>query len=106
MAKDLNLKVTLGAVDKATSTFKNIGRGAGSLGEQFKKTRENLKGLQAQQKDISSFREVKDSLVQNGAAMLANRDRLRRYRARWRARPRRARRSPVNSRAQRAKVRR
>lgn len=76
MAKDLNLKVTLAAIDKATGPFKNIGRGAGSLGEQFKKTRENLKGLQAQQKDISSFREVKDSLVQNGAAMVANRDRL------------------------------
>ena len=76
MARDLNLKVNLQALDNASRTFRNIAGGATSLGRALKDTRGELKNLQGQQKDVSSFRNLKGASEQTGAAMQANRERI------------------------------
>jgi TP901 family phage tail tape measure protein len=76
MARDLNLKVNLQALDNASRTFRNIAGGATSLGRALKDTRGELKTLQGQQKDVSSFRNLKGASEQTGAAMQANRERI------------------------------
>ncbi len=76
MARDLNLKVNLQALDNASSTFRNIAGGAVGLGRALKETRNELKNLQGQQKDVSSFRNLKREADQTGSAMQANRERV------------------------------
>jgi len=76
MARDLNLKVNLQALDNATRPLRTIASGATSLGRALKDTRGELKGLQAQQTDVSSFRNLKGASEQTGAAMQANRERV------------------------------
>ena len=76
MARDLNLKVNLQALDNASRTFRNIAGGAVGLGRALKDTRGELKGLQALQKDVSSFRNLKREADQTGSAMQANRERV------------------------------
>ncbi|WOC77646.1 phage tail tape measure protein [Stutzerimonas frequens] len=76
MARDLNLKVNLQALDNASRTFRNIAGGAVGLGRALKETRNELKNLQGQQKDVSSFRTLKGASEQTGAAMQANRERV------------------------------
>ncbi|WP_312197118.1 phage tail tape measure protein [Stutzerimonas chloritidismutans] len=77
MARDLNLKVNLQALDKATRPLRTIASGATTLGRALKDTRGELKGLQALQKDVSSFRNLKGAADQTGSAMQANRERVR-----------------------------
>ncbi len=76
MARDLNLKVNLQALDNATRPLRTIASGATSLGRALKDTRGELKGLQALQKDVSSFRNLKGAADQTGSAMQANRERI------------------------------
>ena len=76
MARDLNLKVNLQALDNATRPLRTIASGAASLGRALKDTRGELKGLQAQQKDVSSFRNLKGAADQTGGALQANRERI------------------------------
>lgn len=76
MARDLNLKVNLQALDNASRTFRNIAGGAVGLGRALKDTRGELKGLQALQKDVSSFRNLKGAADQTGGALQANRERI------------------------------
>ena len=76
MARDLNLKVNLQALDNASRTFRNIAGGAVGLGRALKETRSELKNLQVQQKDVSSFRTLKGASEQTGAALQANRERV------------------------------
>ncbi len=76
MARDLNLRVNLKALDNASRPFRNIAGGAVGLGRSLRDTRSELKGLQAQQKDISSFRNLKGAAEQTGAALQANRDKI------------------------------
>lgn len=76
MARDLNLKVNLQALDNATRPLRTIASGATSLGRALKDTRGELKGLQALQKDVSSFRNLKGAADQTGGALQANRERI------------------------------
>ncbi|MCQ4314469.1 phage tail tape measure protein [Stutzerimonas zhaodongensis] len=76
MARDLNLKVNLQALDNATRPLRTIASGATSLGRALKDTRGELKGLQALQKDVSSFRNLKGASEQSGAALQANREKI------------------------------
>lgn len=76
MARDLNLKVNLQALDNATRPLRTIASGATSLGRALKDTRGELKGLQALQKDVSSFRNLKGAADQTGGALRANRERV------------------------------
>lgn len=76
MARDLKLQVVLAAIDKATAPIKSVMQGSVGLGRALKQTRETLKGLQAQQKDVSSFRALKGASEQTATAVQANRDRV------------------------------
>lgn len=76
MARDLNLKVNLQALDNATRPLRTIASGATSLGRALKDTRGELKGLHALQKDVSSFRNLKGAADQTGGALQANRERV------------------------------
>lgn len=76
MARDLSLRVNLKALDNATKPLRTIAGGAVGLGRALKDTRGELKGLQALQKDVTSFRNLKGASEQTGAAMQANRERV------------------------------
>jgi len=76
MARDLNLKVNLQALDNATKPMRSVFVGAQGLGRSLRDARSDLKHLQAQQKDVSSFRNLKGASEQTGAAMQANRERV------------------------------
>lgn len=57
MANDLRLKVLLDAVDRATAPLRQITEGGEETAKALKATRERLKELNGQQKDISAWRE-------------------------------------------------
>lgn len=76
MARDLKLQVVLAAIDKATAPIKSIMQGSIGLARTLKSTRDTLKGLQAQQSNISSFKTLKGASEQTGKAMQANRDKI------------------------------
>lgn len=76
MARDLNLKVNLKALDNATRPMRTVLTGAVGLGRALRDTRGELKGLQALQKDVSSFRNLKGASEQSGAALQANREKI------------------------------
>ena len=77
MARDLKLQVVLNGLDRASKPFREAGRSAIGLGRDLKATRSELKSLQAQQSDISSFRALKGQTEQTGKAMQASRDKVR-----------------------------
>ncbi|MGM0912762.1 MAG: hypothetical protein ACQEWZ_00220 [Pseudomonadota bacterium] len=56
MAKDLNLSVTLKAINKATGPLKKIMQGSRGVGRAMKASREELKDFNDQQKRIASYR--------------------------------------------------
>lgn len=57
MANDLRLRVLLDAVDKATAPLRQINQGGQDTARSLKATRERLKELNAQQKDVSAWRQ-------------------------------------------------
>lgn len=57
MANDLRVKVLLDAVDKATAPLRQINQGGQDTARALKETRERLKELNAQQKDVSAWRQ-------------------------------------------------
>ena len=77
MASDLKLQVVLQALDRASSPLRKVASGSIGLGRSLKQTRAQLKGLQTQQRDISSFRSLKGEADKTGAALQANRDKVR-----------------------------
>lgn len=77
MARDLKLQVVLQGLNRASKPFREAGRSAIGLGRDLKATRAELKGLQAQQSDLSSFRALKGQTEQTGKAMQASRERVR-----------------------------
>lgn len=77
MARDLRLEVVLAAIDKATAPIRSITQGSVGLARQLKATRDTLKTLQSQQKDISSFKALKGANEQTQQAMRASTDRVR-----------------------------
>lgn len=77
MARDLKLEVLLSAVDKITAPLRNITRGSSATAQALKDSRDQLKQLQAQQRDISSFRTLKAATQQTEAAMAASQAKVR-----------------------------
>jgi phage-related minor tail protein len=77
MARDLRLEVILQAVDRATRPIRAVTQGGSELAQTLKATRETLKGLQTQQKDVESFRRQQEAAKQAGEAVQANCERLR-----------------------------
>lgn len=76
MARDLKLEVVLAAIDKATKPIRAITQGSVGLARTMKATRDTLKGLQSQQKDVSSFKALKGANDQTQQAMRASTDRV------------------------------
>lgn len=77
MANDLKMEVILQAIDRATRPIRAITEGSVGLGRALKDSRDQLKTLQAQQSDISSFRVLKSQTEQAGQALQASRDKVR-----------------------------
>ncbi|SFT49242.1 phage tail tape measure protein [Pseudomonas marincola] len=77
MARDLKLEVVLQALDRASKPFKTIGKSSVGLANDLRNTRTELKGLQAQQKDVSSFRALRTASDKTGSALQENRDKIR-----------------------------
>lgn len=78
MARDLKLAVVLQAVDRATRPIRSVMQGSSGMAQQLKASREALKGLQGQQRDISSFRQLKGAAQQTGSALQAQQAEVRR----------------------------
>ena len=77
MAQKLKLEVVLQALDRATKPIRAITKGSVGLGQQLKATREQLKQLERQQSDVSSWRTLNNATKQTTRAITANRDRVR-----------------------------
>lgn len=77
MARDLLLRVGLTALDRASRPLRAIANSSVGLGRSLKDTRAELKGLQGQQRDVSSFRTLKGEAEKTGSALQASRDRVR-----------------------------
>lgn len=77
--KDLKLSVHLAALDKATGPLKSVASASTALGRQLATTRETLKGLNAQQRDISAYKRQESGLRQSGESLSAAREKLRQY---------------------------
>lgn len=56
MANDLQLRVLLSAIDRATAPLRRIMQGSDATARALKATRERLKQLNAQQSDVRAFR--------------------------------------------------
>lgn len=72
MANNLQLRVLLGVIDKALGPLKKITQGSGETAKALKAAREQLKGLNSQQKDVSAWRTQRAALEQTSRAMAAN----------------------------------
>jgi len=77
MARDLRLQVLLSAVDKATGPLKKISGGSIGAARALKETRDRLKQLQTQQRDVSSFRTMANASKQTGDQLKRSQDRVR-----------------------------
>ena len=76
MAKDLNLSVTLKAINKATGPLKKILKGSRGVGQAMKETRGELKDFNDQQKRISAFRDMSRQSLQTRDALREKRQAL------------------------------
>lgn len=73
MANDLRLKVLLDAVDRATAPLRQITEGGQETAKALKATRERLKELNGQQKDISAWRQQNAQARETALALEAAR---------------------------------
>ncbi|WP_447045326.1 phage tail tape measure protein [Vreelandella sp. H-I2] len=79
MARDLRLQVMLNAVDRVTGPLKRMREGAGKTGQAMRETRDQLKELQRQQSDLTSYRKANAALRTNSRAMRDAQNRNREY---------------------------
>ncbi|MBT2339451.1 MULTISPECIES: phage tail tape measure protein [Pseudomonas] len=77
MANDLKLRVLLNAIDQASGPLKAINRGSIGAARALKEARDRLKGLNAQQKDISAWRTQRAAAEQTEKALGAAREKVR-----------------------------
>ncbi|MGF6590718.1 phage tail tape measure protein [Pseudomonas sp. 2835] len=76
MANSLKMEVVLQAIDRATRPIRAITQGSVGLGRALKESRDQLKVLQDQQRDVSSWRSLRAASEQTGTALQAARDRV------------------------------
>lgn len=69
MARDLNLKVKLEAIDKALGPIKAITQGSGALAKALQANRDQLKALNQQQRDITAYRTANVEIVKQTRAI-------------------------------------
>ncbi len=77
MASNLRMEVILQAIDRATRPIRAITSGSAGLGQALKQNRDQLKQLQAQQNDISSWRRLLTSSNSTQTSLDAARQRVR-----------------------------
>lgn len=75
-ASKLQLQVILSALDKATAPLKRIQGGSIGAAKALKETRDRLKDLNAQQKDVSAWRTQRAAAAQTEQALGAARDKV------------------------------
>lgn len=71
MARDLKLQVILDAVDKATGPLRKITQGSGKTADALRASKEELRALEKQQRDIRGFRESRAAMRNNTRALTA-----------------------------------
>ncbi|PZP26692.1 phage tail tape measure protein [Pseudomonas kuykendallii] len=76
MANDLKMELVLQAIDRATRPIRAITQGSIGLAAALKTSRDQLKVLQAQQKDVSGWRTLRAASAQTETALQAARDRV------------------------------
>ncbi|SDJ88355.1 hypothetical protein [Billgrantia gudaonensis] len=76
MAKDLNLSVTLSAINKATGPLKQILKGSRGAGRAIRDTRDELRDLNGQQKKITAFRDTSREAHAARRALMDKREEL------------------------------
>ncbi len=69
MARDLKLEVELGLIDKALGPIKAITQGSGKLAKQLKASRDQMKEMNQQQRDIAAFRTANIEIAKQTRAM-------------------------------------
>ena len=74
MSKDLRLNLILGHLETLTAPLKKIQGGSTKAADALRKQRQQLKQLQAQQRDISSFKKVQAASRQSSAELGNARD--------------------------------
>ncbi|MFV5340854.1 phage tail tape measure protein [Acinetobacter baumannii] len=73
---DLKLEVLFNAVDKLSGPIKTIVGGSKTLSDAFKKTSSELKALEAQQRKISGFKQLKEQSEKTTQAIEQNKETL------------------------------
>ena len=73
---NLKLEVLFNAVDKLSGPIKTIVGGSKTLSDAFKKTSSELKALEAQQRKISGFRQLKEQSEKTAQAIEQNKETL------------------------------
>ena len=76
MANDLKMEVILQAIDRATRPIRAITQGSVGLGRALKDSRDQLKAMQAQQADISSWRTLRTAAGQTEQSLQQARDKV------------------------------
>lgn len=79
MSRNLRLQVMLNAVDRVTGPFKRMRQGAGQTAQAMRDTRNQLKDLQRQQSDLTSYRKANAAIRTNSRAMRDARARNQQY---------------------------
>lgn len=77
MSRNLQLQVVLNAIDKATGPIKAIMNSSSGLGKQLKQTRDQLKGLNQQQRDIASYNTQKNAVSETAKKLTEAREKMR-----------------------------
>ncbi|QEU31477.1 phage tail tape measure protein [Pseudomonas luteola] len=84
-ANSLQIRVLLSALDKVTAPLKRIMAGSNSTAKALKAARDQVKALNAQQSDISSYTRQHDAVRQTGEELARAQQRLRQYQERLKA---------------------
>ncbi|MCE8002546.1 hypothetical protein [Billgrantia ethanolica] len=77
MARDLNLSVTLSAINRATGPLRQIMQGSQGAGRAIRETRDQLRNLQDQQKQLTAFRDMSRQSHATRRALMDKREELR-----------------------------
>jgi phage-related protein len=77
MARDLNLSVTLSAINRATGPLRQIMQGSQGAGRAIRDTRDQLRSLQDQQKQLTAFRDMSRQSHATRRALMDKREELR-----------------------------
>jgi TP901 family phage tail tape measure protein len=85
MSENMRLRVLLDAIDRATGPMRRVLGGSQALTASLRTQREALRGLNAQQRDVSAFRELADKSKASTAALKDQRAKVRQLAAEMRA---------------------